>query len=51
MARECGLDLEAEYEFEIERLRSENAMLGEKLAVTNDLMVEARPSPGRPRCC
>lgn len=42
MVREHGLDLECEYEIEIERLRDENAELRKKLAVANDALAEGR---------
>ena len=42
LATELGLDLESEYEIEIERLRDENAELRRKLAVANDALADSR---------
>lgn len=42
MAREHGLDLESEHEFEIERLRDQIAILRDKLALANDQLAECR---------
>ena len=49
IAGEHGLDLEAEYEIEIERLRDEKAELRNKLAVANDLLAECRRHARRGR--